>query len=383
MQPRRLDPAVEAVEDRLYRALALLRVVLTGNMVALNVFRYDNFSRPHLGMTVVAAMVLWTGVTIWAYGGARRRTPLLLGVDMAIAIAALLSTLVVKGSWFNASVPGFWIAGALMAWAIYWRWWGGLLAGAALSAVDLAMRDSISQTNYANVFLLVIGGTVVGYLAGSLQQMAASRAVAERAAASAAERARLARAVHDGVLQVLALVQRRGRELGGEAAELGELAGAQEAALRSLIRQQDVTSAPGDDAVQDLVVLVEQLTRRGSPRISVAGPGHQVLVPEPTARELIAVVEECLANVVRHVGPHAPVWIFVEELGDQIALSVRDDGPGIEPGRLANAAEQGRLGVLESIQGRIRDLGGTANLTTAPGQGVEWEFQVPRPQEGR
>ena len=69
--------------------------------------------------------------------------------------------------------------------------------------------------------------------------MAAERDGRERAAAAAAERARLARAVHDGVLQVLAAGPAPRRELGGEAAELGRLAGEQESALRSLIRQQD------------------------------------------------------------------------------------------------------------------------------------------------
>ena len=49
------------------------------------------------------------------------------------------------------------------------------------------------------------------------------------------ERERLARDIHDGVLQVLALVGRRGREAGGEAAELGRLAAEQELALRALI----------------------------------------------------------------------------------------------------------------------------------------------------
>ena len=48
--------------------------------------------------------------------------------------------------------------------------------------------------------------------------MAVERDQALRAAAVAQERARLARAVHDGVLQVLALVQRRGGELGGDSA---------------------------------------------------------------------------------------------------------------------------------------------------------------------
>ena len=64
-------------------------------------------------------------------------------------------------------------------------------------------------------------------------------------------------------------------------------------------------------------------------------------------------------------------------------LSVRDAGPGIDAGRLEQASEQGRLGVAESIRGRIADLHGTATLTTAPGQGVEWEFRVPRNQEAR
>ena len=47
-----------------------------------------------------------------------------------------------------------------------------------------------------------------------------------------------ARDIHDSVLQVLAMVQRRGAEAGGAAAELGRLAGQQEAALRSLIGGQ-------------------------------------------------------------------------------------------------------------------------------------------------
>lgn len=42
--------------------------------------------------------------------------------------------------------------------------------------------------------------------------------------AATRERERLARDIHDGVLQVLAMVQRRGTELGGEAAELGRMA---------------------------------------------------------------------------------------------------------------------------------------------------------------
>jgi signal transduction histidine kinase len=57
---------------------------------------------------------------------------------------------------------------------------------------------------------------------------------------------------------------------------------------------------------------------------------------------------------------------------------VRDEGPGIPPGRLDEAERQGRLGVAQSIRGRAEDLGGTASVVTAPGQGTEWELTFPR-----
>ena len=67
----------------------------------------------------------------------------------------------VKGDGLRATIPGFWVMGALLAWAVHWRWVGGLAAGLVLSAVDLSVRQDIAQVNYANAFLLVLGGTPV------------------------------------------------------------------------------------------------------------------------------------------------------------------------------------------------------------------------------
>jgi signal transduction histidine kinase len=47
-------------------------------------------------------------------------------------------------------------------------------------------------------------------------------------------------------------------------------------------------------------------------------------------------------------------------------------------GRLAEAAAAGRLGVSHSIQGRVRDLGGSAEIRSLPGEGTEVELRVPR-----
>jgi signal transduction histidine kinase len=353
----------------------VLRILLVVNAIGVNLYRADNFDHPTAGVVVVAAMVGWTAFTVWAYADPERRTAPLLVADLAVALAAILVSPLVKGPDMNATIPGFWVMGALLAWAVKWRWPGGLAAAALLCAADLSVRDEISQANYGNVFLLLLGGLIVGFLSESLRLMEAERDQAQRAEIAAAERARLARAVHDGVLQVLALVQRRGRELGGEGAELGRLAGEQESALRALIREQDSLAAQTSDEVSDLRQALGALGRPAS--VSIATPAEPVLLPGAVVSELVAVVGACLDNVARHVGPDAPAWVLVEAFPDRVQLSVRDDGPGIPSGRLEEAEGEGRLGVTQSIRGRVADLGGTVELSTGS-FGTEWDVTVPR-----
>ncbi|WP_323792169.1 MacS family sensor histidine kinase [Nocardioides sp.] len=368
--------AALAIEDQLFRAIAVLRVVVLLYAVVGNLVRgVDDFDHPTAGYVMLVVMVVWSGFATWAYADAVRRGPALLAADLVVALALLGATPLVKAADFDASVPGFWVMAALLAWAVRWRWVGGLVAGVVLGGVDIAVRQAPDATDYGNLFLLLIGGPIVGYMCGSLQHMATERDAAERAAAAAAERARLARVVHDGVLQVLALVQRRGGELGGEGAKLGRLAGEQESALRSLIRAQDNVRSDAADGVIDVADQLGRLELR--PGVDVAVPGGAVELPAPVALELLAVVTACLDNVTRHVGDAAPAWVLLEALGDRVEVSVRDEGPGIPEGRLEAAAIEGRLGVSQSIRGRMADLGGEARLTTGS-FGTEWELVVPR-----
>jgi signal transduction histidine kinase len=64
-------------------------------------------------------------------------------------------------------------------------------------------------------------------------------------------------------------------------------------------------------------------------------------------------------------------------------VTVRDDGAGMAPDRLAEAEAAGRLGVAQSIVGRIGELGGTVTITSRPGAGTEVEMRVPRPRMAR
>jgi signal transduction histidine kinase len=196
------------------------------------------------------------------------------------------------------------------------------------------------------------------------------------------ERDRLARVIHDSVLQVLALVQRRGAELGGEAAELGRLAGEQEAHLRVLVKAAEPAErrvGHNDHAAGlapvDLRPLLARLAGAG---VSLATPADPVPLPPRVAEELAAAVGAALANVTDHCGPDARAWVLVENDADAVTVSVRDDGPGIPAGRLDRAAAAGRLGVAQSIRGRLRELGGAAAITSTPGQGTEVELRVPK-----
>ena len=95
--------------------------------------------------------------------------------------------------------------------------------------------------------------------------------------------------------------------------------------------------------------------------MNVAVPGTPVLLPAAVVGEVEAAVRACLDNVARHVGEDAPAWVFLEDLGDRVVVSVRDEGPGIPDGRLEQAEADGRLGVSGSIRGRLDDLGGTSS----------------------
>jgi signal transduction histidine kinase len=174
------------------------------------------------------------------------------------------------------------------------------------------------------------------------------------------------------VLQVLALVQRRGAELGGEAAELGRLAGEQESALRTLVGSGPAVPKDGD------VDLRTVLGRYASATVSLVTPAHPVPLPGAVAEELSLAVAAALANVRQHCTTGTRAWVLVETEDLTVLVTVRDDGDGIAPGRLDEAAAAGRLGVAQSIQGRIRDLGGTVAITSVPAQGTEVELRVGR-----
>src|SRR5215475_9625831 len=98
----------------MYRWLAVLRFVLVANVVGLNLYR-GGFEHPVAGALLVAGMVVWTFLISWVYYSYRRRTTFWVVADLAVAIASLALTAVVKEPGYHSTVPGFWVIAAMFA----------------------------------------------------------------------------------------------------------------------------------------------------------------------------------------------------------------------------------------------------------------------------
>jgi signal transduction histidine kinase len=372
--------------EPLWRALAVFRFASLGYaMLRLGVIDRSVYSRPGWAWGVIAVMTVWTIGTTVAYARPDRRTRLLLGIDLALTAALLLSTAALQypSALRHGVTPvtATWLAGPVLAWAVRYGRRAGLITAVIMSGCVLALvRGAALSVALNGVVLLLLAGVIVGHLSRLAAEVQAERQHATEVEAASRERERLARHIHDSVLQVLALVQRRGAEAGGTAAELGRLAGQQEAALRALVGGGIAAVAadalaPGASGSLDLRAL---LLPAQTDRVTVSVPAQAVLLDRAEADELASAMRAALDNVRRHCGEQTRAWVLVEDEPGQVTVTIRDDGPGIATGRLAEAAAAGRLGVSHSISGRLRDLGGSATFRSAPGEGTEVELRLPR-----
>ncbi|WP_438270613.1 MacS family sensor histidine kinase [Streptomyces platensis] len=411
-----------SVELPLWRALTgyrILTLVYTLGLVGLSYRKYDH---PLGAAAYMGALTIWMALTWRRTTSAERCTRHFLLADLGFAVGGILLTPLVDSHVRimdgAPTLPSIWTAGAVLGFAIKggWRW--AAVASSFVAVANLVERQELARDTVHNVVLVWVASVGIGYVVEVARSSERTLARALQIEAATRERERLARDIHDSVLQVLAMVQRRGTEIGGEAAELGRMAGEQEVALRTLVAGGLVTpprgggpdgaagtvphpadgSEPDDgDAVAptapapdpagdgpcDVRALLAPFAGAG---VTFSEPGAPVVLPAAAAAELAAAVSAALDNVRVHAGAEARAWILVEDEPQAVLVTVRDDGPGIPEGRLADAEREGRMGVALSIRGRLRDLGGTAEWVSVPGQGTEVELTVPKgtaPEGGR
>jgi signal transduction histidine kinase len=331
---------------------------------------------------VLAGIVVCTVATCLAYSYDRTRRIDVIVIDLLVTLTLMSSSALVLSTAQLTEVvqrtpllTTVWASGPVVAVAVHAGRFAGALFGVAVAVVNVWVRGFFTIDFARDAVLLVGTGFVLGLAATAARRASEQLRRSVRAEAAAAERERLARSIHDSVVQVLARVRARAGQLEGEAGELARLAGEQEIALRCLFS----ATPPGAEGEQDLAGALRLLA--GS-RVEVSVPATAVPLPAADVNELVAVTREALANTARHGGSGAKSWVLVEDLGEEVVLTVSDDGPGVDSGQLAGAQCDGRMGVSRSIRGRVADLGATLTLDTGPGRGTEWQVRLVRARHG-
>jgi signal transduction histidine kinase len=181
------------------------------------------------------------------------------------------------------------------------------------------------------------------------------------------ERAEVAAHLHDGVLQTLALIQKRA----GDDKAVRSLARRQERELRSWLYGGRNGQADATTVATLLRRELDDLEDHYGVRFDAVLVGDASL--DEAGRALVAAGREAALNAARHAGVDT-VDVYLEAEPERISLFVRDRGRGFDPA----AVPPDRRGLADSISGRVRRHSGTAEIRSAPGEGAEIELTVPR-----
>ncbi|MFJ6849444.1 PspC domain-containing protein [Streptomyces sp. NPDC091271] len=253
------------------------------------------------------------------------------------------------------------------------------LAGVALVGLGLAafmvVRGSAAQLGTAlTAAIAVLTGIALlagPYLVRMTQDLSEERLMRIRAQ----ERAEVAAHVHDSVLHTLTLIQRNADDGG----EVRRLARAQERELRNWLYNPEGT---GKEEAEEPTTLAEAVKRAAAEVEDKHGVPLEVVVVGdcPLDEKLAAQMQaarEAMVNAAKYGGEGGAVQVFAEVEGRTVFVSVRDRGPGFD----LDSVPGDRMGVRESIIGRMQRNGGTARLRSVPDGGTEVELEMERASE--
>ncbi len=232
------------------------------------------------------------------------------------------------------------------------RWFQALLVALAAAIATVAWRVRVQQVRSKYAFILV-------------------------------ERSRLAREIHDTLLQSLLGVMLRLDEVektvdesaDGAKQQLGSLRQQLEFYIREArqsIRDLRSPLLEGRDLAAALREAGERLTAgRASLEYDVTGPARRA--PLKVEEHVLRIAQEAISNAIRHAAART-VRVNLAYTSDALALRVADDGRGFDPS--APDGDTAHWG-LTSMQERVAQVEGEFSLHSAPGQGTAVEVRVP------
>jgi len=309
----------------------------------------------------------------------RRRLP----VAALLLAAAALAAMVVVGSLNergeSTATTALFVAMALAVAAVAWnltvdradvarspgygRWVRALAAGLLLVT---GLTVLVSRPNAVNAVLgvgaLVLGVAVV--VAARVLTLWRELSAERTARVREEQRAEIAAHLHDSVLQTLALIQNRA----GASSEVARIARAQERELRDWLFADDAPAIA--DLATELRDLAATIELEHAVRIDLVTAGEPVEQPSPA---LVAAAREAMLNAARHAG--GDVSVYLESSSTAVDVFVRDRGPGLS----LDDVPADRLGIRESIIGRMTRAGGSATVKpSSSGTGTEVHLHLAR-----
>lgn len=251
---------------------------------------------------------------------------------------------------------------------------GVLLVTAGVSAIFVMQGSAAHLGAVLQAALAVLVGITLlagPYLVRMTQDLSEERLMRIRAQ----ERAEVAAHVHDSVLHTLTLIQRNADNAG----EVRRLARAQERDLRTWLYKPEGT---GKDEADEPDTVAEAVRRSAAEVEDNHGVPIEVVVvgdcplDEGTGAQMQA-AREAMVNAAKYGGEGGAVQVYAEVEGRTVFVSVRDRGPGFD----LDSIPADRMGVRESIIGRMERNGGTARLRAVPGGGTEVELEMERAEK--
>ncbi len=305
-------------------------------------------------------------------------TEILLGVALLAAAAALVASRLGADVPLSFVIPAIVVIGGA---GLAWRQFDDLRRQRSSSSSALLVRAlgalvlvavgillffvTGEEPNVWTVFVAAIAVLVGVAIVVAPWVLRLTRDLADERAARVREsdRAEIAAHLHDSVLQTLALIQQKA----DPSSEASRLARAQERELRDwLFAGSPGASAELADELRRIAAVIEQ---EYAARIDVVAAGQS---PPSVPDALLGAAREAMLNAARHAG--GTVSVYLESSPTAIELTITDRGPGLK----LDDIPSDRMGVRESILGRMRRIGGTAELTPGPGgTGTEVRLLLP------
>ena len=253
------------------------------------------------------------------------------------------------------------------------RW---LAAGAVLAAfarLNFFLFPSL-YSNWVYTGDVLRLGSYLFFLVGASREIDAYRRDQTQLAV-VEERRRMARDLHDGLVQELSFIRSQTASMAGGMQVPGmaqHLAAAADRALQESRRAVEALSGTGAAGVAEaLRVAAEDLAHWAGTAVEVRGEAVGEVAPR--VREALSrVVREATSNAVRH-GEATSISIRLAAIGDSLTVVVADDGKGFDPSLADGGAGFG----LHSMRERVEDLGGSFTVRSEPGGGTEVEVRVP------